>query len=160
MAEEDVVEKKEGTERRVYNLPGNLLARLRAYQVSQAISSEAEAARRLLDYALQMRDNVQNILRTLDARFAEERDLRVLAGDILTKHMLVTQVTFDEDSVIFTLRNRERGRMNTQGAIFFQNPDDGDDYWREVNKVKGRLPATADWDSGPRGGDIDDEIPF
>ena len=59
MAEVDATERKDGTERRVYMLPANLLERLRAYQVSQGIGSEAEAARRLLDTALQMRDTAR-----------------------------------------------------------------------------------------------------
>ena len=163
MAEdESVQEKKEGIERRAYNLPTNLLTRLRAYQVSQGITSETEAARRLLDYALQMRDNVKNILQTLDARFADERDLRVLAGEVLTRHTLVTHVEFDEDSVMFTLRNRERGRLESSGALYFQEANDNNDYWREIHKVKGK------WPTGPSAlnptwepvGDLDEEIPF
>jgi hypothetical protein len=170
VAEEEVQDRKDGTERRVYNLPASLLARLRAYQISQAIPSEAEAARRLLDYALQLRDTVFNILQTLDARYAEERDLRVLASDILTKHTLVTHVEFEESAVNFTLRNQTRGRIEENGALKFQEQNDDSDYWRPYYKVKGKFseksPTAAPsrgttappWE--PAGGDLDDEIPF
>jgi hypothetical protein len=170
MAEEEAVsERKDGTERRVYNLPASLLARLRAYQVSQAITSEAEAARRLLDYALQLRDTVFNILQTLDARFADERDLRVLASEILTKHMLVTQVEFDETSVSFTLRNSQSGKIDSDGEVFYQDAGENSDYWTNYRKVKGRFPhekalaaprisSSPPWE--PASGDLDDEIPF
>src|ERR1700681_1721560 len=73
---------KEEMERRVYVLPVEQLERLRAYQSRNGISSEVEAVRRLLDAALQMRDTVPDILRKLKSRFANEKDLRVLARDI------------------------------------------------------------------------------
>lgn len=163
MADDDTtLEKKDAIERRVYNLPANLLARLRAYQVAQSIGSEAEAARRLLDYALQMRDTAFNILDTLGARFAEEKDLRVLAGEILTKHTLVTMVMFDEDSVMFTLRNRSRGRMKLDGSLYSQDADDNDSYWAVYPKPKPRTSiASPSWDTTRAGaGDLDDDIPF
>ena len=96
MAEDDIGDRKDGTERRVYNLPGNLLVRLRAYQTGQGINSEAEAVRRLLDSALQMRDSASDILIMLDNRFSSERDLRVLASEILTRHSLVTEINFEK----------------------------------------------------------------
>jgi hypothetical protein len=74
---------KEATERRVYVLPREQLERIRAYQSNSAIGSEVDAVRPLLDSALQMRDTPQDILRKLKSRFADEKDLRVLARDIL-----------------------------------------------------------------------------
>jgi hypothetical protein len=124
-----------------------------------------------LDYALQMRDTVFNILQTLDARLAEERDLRVLASEILTKHMLVTQVEFDDTSVSFTLRTGQAGKLNADGNVFYREAGDGSDYWNNYHKVKGKFPhekptgysrgsgrPPPSWE--PAGGDLDDEIPF
>lgn len=163
MAEDDTPDRKDGTERRVYNLPAPLLQRLRAYQVSQAIPSEVEAARRLLDYALQMRDTVFNILQTLEARFNDERDLRVLAGDVLTKHTLVTQVHFEDDSASFTLKNDEQGRIMENGDLYYRKASDDHDYWRAYQRVKGKLPSqspAAKASSEAFDDALNDDLPF
>ncbi len=81
---------KEGMERKVWLLPAELSDRIRVYQTDLGIPSEVEAARRLLDSALQMRDTVDDIAQRLKARHAEEKDLRGLARDVLTSHVLVT----------------------------------------------------------------------
>lgn len=162
MSEEDLpTEKKDATERRVYNLPAGLLARLRAYQVAHSIGSEAEAARRLLDYALQMRDTVFNILDSLETRFAEEKDLRVLAGEILTKHMLVAQVRFNDESISFKMNNGMGGKMNVKGLLWSQDADEDDNYWSRYQKPVPKPARAPSWDANVRGaGDLDDEIPF
>ena len=41
-----------------------------------------------------MRDTPQDILKTLKSRYADEKDLRVLAKDILAAHPLVESVNF------------------------------------------------------------------
>ena len=162
MSEEDPVERKDATERRVYNLPASLLERLRAYQVSQGISSEAEAARRLLDTALQLRDTFAEILNGLEKRFKDEKDLRVLASELI-KHILVQEVTFQEGALIFKLYNGDSGQVSANGDLYFSpaNARNGDwtDYvkWR---KAQHRSPGpTSSWDA-PGGSDLDEEIPF
>jgi hypothetical protein len=158
MADTEPVERKDATERRVYNLPGGLLERLRAYQLEQNISSEAEAARRLLDAALQMRDKVSDILNTLAAKFSEERDLRVLASDVLTRHALVTRVCFGEASVSFTLNSGERGQITSEGALYIGDNSIDDDAWsafyypRERASVPNKRPPTPSWDAPKSGG--------
>lgn len=161
MAEVDATERKDGTERRVYMLPANLLERLRAYQVSQGIASEAEAARRLLDTGLQLRDTASDILNTLEAKFAEERDLRVLASEILAKHALITRIIFEDDSVWFRLNNGERGRITSAGKLYFGHPEAQEDDWNIYNfkpTDSKRVLTKAQFKAV--GGDLDDEIPF
>jgi hypothetical protein len=156
MSDKETVEKKDTTERRVYNLPADLLERLRAYQVSQGIASEVEAARRLLHIALQMRDSVTDILSTLEAKFADEKDLRVLAGDVLSKHILVDKIQFGKGLVVFVMENGDRGMIQESGTLFYADSDDRDDDWTSYKRKP--TGASPSWDAGK--GDLDDEIPF
>ncbi len=150
---------KEGMERKVYVLPAELGGRIRAYQLAQGISSEVEAARRLLDSALQMRDTTEDILKKLKSRFAEEKDLRVLARDILAGHPLVSAVHFADDGVWFYLKGEERGKIGRDGKTF-SGQGDVDEGWHLYPPPAPRARAAApSWDT-PKGGDLDDEIPF
>lgn len=159
VSEREATERKEPTERRVYALPANLLLRLRAFQRSQGLASEAEAARRLLDFALQMRDSVEDILRSLRKRFDEEKDLRVLASEILTRHSLVTQIAFEDDAVWFRVKNGERGRIASNGDIKPGLAGNADDDWeRSIVISPPKRAGGPSWE--PAGGDLDDEIPF
>jgi hypothetical protein len=156
---------KDSTERRVYNLPLDLLERLRAYQMSQGITSEVEAARRLLDSALQMRDTIEDILNTLSSKFLEERDLRVIAADVLIKHALVSHVQISDTDVTFILKNGFRGKISSSGALYSALPDSHDDDWNSYRKKPARVPVPS-WDSASSGetasagGNLDDDIPF
>lgn len=150
---------KDGIERRVYNLPSDLMVRLRSFQVSQGISSEAEAARRLLDSALQMRDDVHGILKSLKAKFNEEKDLRVLAGDVLTKHSLVVTVSIEHNSVEFVLRNGDRGKMDAKGDIQFGDSDAPSDHWNSYASPSVRRAAPPKWET-KTAAELDDDIPF
>ncbi len=161
MAEDEVApEKKDGTERRVYNLPANLLLRLRAYQLRQGIASEAEAARRLIDAALQMRDTIDDILQTIKKRYEDERDLRVLASDILAKHALVTGIHFSDGGMWFRLENGDRGMLTHKGKLMHGDSSQSDDYWNnwdEPQPPKRGASFTPSWEPA---GDLEDEIPF
>lgn len=152
---------KEATERRVYVLPKELLDRIRGYQSRNGIGAEVEAVRRLLDTALQMRDTVHDILNKLKSKFAEEKDLRVLAREVLAGHILVREVRFEDRAVMFTLGGDMIGRIEDDGRIFT-----GYDWerWSEVGAAQpakggGRPSGGPTWDA-PKGGDLDDEIPF
>jgi hypothetical protein len=161
------VAEKESGERRVYVLPAEQLERIRAYQTANGISAEVEAVRRLLDLALQMRDSVQDLLKKLKSRFADEKDIRVLARDILAAHALIRSVQFEDDAVTFAFANGDRGRLERSGRTLFHDGDREEDDWNEYPPPPRRPPAAArvpvggapSWDA-PRGGDLDDEIPF
>ncbi len=107
---------KEGMERKVWLLPAELSDRIRAYQTDLGIPSEVEAARRLLDSALQMRDTVDDIAQRLKARHAEEKDLRGLARDVLTSHVLVTDIMLGDNDVTFRSRSGHYGRIDNRGG--------------------------------------------
>ncbi|WP_428487471.1 hypothetical protein [Rhodopila sp.] len=157
---------KDGVERKVWLLPTELSERIKAFQASQGIASEVEAARRLLDSALQMRDAVPDILRKLRDRYEEEKDLRVLARDVLVNHALVRSVTFDDDSVWFQFRDETLGRIEKDGKTYTGYRDDRTDLnWASYPKPtdvparRSRQGGGPSWDA-PKGGDLDDEIPF
>ncbi len=160
---------KEPTERRVYVLPTEQLERIRAYQNGNGISSEVEAVRRLLNSALQMRDTPQDILKKLKSRYADEKDIRVLAKDILAGHALVTSIRFSDDGVSFYLTGDECGKIGRDGVTYLGNGGYGEDQRWEVyphpppqQKQTAKRPAggSPSWDAGKGGGDLDDEIPF
>lgn len=119
-----------------------------------------------MDLALQMRDSIENMLEYLGTRYLEEKDLRVLAGEYLAKHAQVVKVNFDEKFVSFYLRNGNAGRIDLDGSLT-QLVDGFDDRWspyirKKVRVVQPRRAPGAggpQWDA-PRGGDLDDEIPF
>ncbi|MGI4793694.1 MAG: hypothetical protein ACRYG8_06325 [Janthinobacterium lividum] len=163
MAENETPERKDVGERRVYTLPLELLARLRAYQLSQNIPSEVEAARRLLDSALQLRDTIEDILIRLRERFSEEKDLRMLASDVLVKHHLVESITINDDGLVFYLRNGDGGRIDQKGTLRQGTREYGEDSWSRFQlptEVKAKpSQSKSGWDNGG-GGDLDDEIPF
>ena len=164
---------KDTTERRVYNLPVELLERLRAFQATQGIATETEAARRLLDSALQMRDTIQTIMEKLKIRFGEEKDLRVLASDILVRHPLVKNVEFGDADVTFSLQDKFRGQITWKGSLFIAYPESGYDDWvsyesylRSIeppkstsSTAKAPTASKSSWDAKPAV-DLDDEIPF
>ncbi|MDR3533409.1 MAG: hypothetical protein P4L90_22985 [Rhodopila sp.] len=154
---------KDGVERKVWLLPAELSERIRAYQTSQGIASEVEAARRLLDSALQLRDTVPDILRKLIDRYMEEKDIRVLARDVLINHTLVTSVNFDDDGVWFQFKDDSMGKIDKGGKAFLGYREGYDVNWTPYPKPVTARPATRaggpSWDA-PKGGDLDDEIPF
>jgi hypothetical protein len=151
---------KDLTERRVHVLPKELLQRLRAHQERMGISSEVEAVRRLLDKALQMEDTVIDILNKLKANFVDEKDLRVLARDVLSTHVLVRRMNYEDNSISFDLADGSGGKINSDGKIFTN--DGSSDYWTEIgvpSRQRSARGGAPSWDA-PKGGDLDDEIPF
>lgn len=166
----DVMAEKEATERRVYVLPAEQLERIRAYQTANSIASEVEAERRLLDLALQNQDTIQDVLRKLKSRYSDEKDIRVLARDILTTHILVTNIEFADREVSFHMVGGHRGMINKDG-ITHLGKGNGLTGWEEYPQqrtpvarpsagvARGGASGAPSWDA-PRGGDLDDEIPF
>jgi hypothetical protein len=135
------------TERKIYVLPAEQVERIKHYQNETGISSEVEAVRRLLDIALEMRDSVESLLTKLQSRFAVEKDLRVLARDILAGHSRVRSITYPDDGLEFTLGADERGKIDKRGRIYIGGP--GWDSWDEIKPYKDQKKS-----------DLDDDIPF
>jgi hypothetical protein len=116
-----------------------------------------------------MRDTPHDILKKLKARYADERDLRVLARDILAAHALVESVHFSDDGVRFWLKGNIGGKIGADGATFIGQGSEEESRWDAYPPSPPRAPARAltvakpaagpSWDA-PQGGDLDDEIPF
>jgi len=151
---------RDGTERKVYVLPVELSERIKAYQLSQGIASEVEAARRLLDSALQMRDTELDILKKLKSRYEEEKDLRVLARDILTSHVLVTDIYIGDTDITFRLRSGMFGSINKDGKIFSGDERESLEVVRERFVPPQRQGPSWEAEVPKKKGDLDDEIPF
>jgi predicted RNA-binding Zn ribbon-like protein len=152
---------KESPTRRVYVLPSDQVEQIRAYQARNGISSEVEAVRRLLDIALQMRDTVPDLLKKLKSKFATEKDLRILARDVLATHALVKTIAFEDNAVSFTFTAEDRGRISSSGQTYIAESGASWDDW-SIYPDPRREPrggAGPSWDA-PKGGDLDDEIPF
>lgn len=153
---------KDSMERKVFLLPVELVARLKVYQTESGIVSEVEAVRRLLDTALQMRDNVETILEKLEAKFEGEKDLRILATDILTRHPLVKGVQFGDTDCSFDLKDGYAGQITWNGELYFREPDSNYDNWTDFKRLRNerrKKKAVSSWDTRPSN-DLDDEIPF
>lgn len=112
------IPKEPETERRVYVLPKELLDRMRAYQSENNIPSEVEVARKLLDEALQARDTLDSIMIKVRDAYESERDLRMVAKNVLSGHLLVKRLIIDDNYIKFGLKNGEAGTLYYSGKLF------------------------------------------
>jgi len=124
---------KEKTERRVYVLPTELVDRIRRFQLDNKIPSEVEAVRRLIDTSLHLRDDVDSILEKFHNKFDNEKDLRVLSRDILSTHPLVSTIQHEQDSVVFILQDRSKGKFRLDGKGFTWS--NFGDNWEEDDHI-------------------------
>jgi hypothetical protein len=104
-------------QRKVWVLPVELCDRIRAWQEERGISSEVEAARRLLNAALQVNDTVETLYLKIQDSLRVERNIRSAARDVLATHMLVTEIRFAETDVTFKLKSGAIGSVNQDGTI-------------------------------------------
>lgn len=155
---------KDGMERKVYLLPEDLVERIKAYQSDVGLPSEVEAARKLLSEALQARDSLDDVMRQAALYFMKDKDLRSLARDVLTRHILVTRVDIDDHEVRFVLRNLDVGKIDRKGNMEIGTSDN--EGWIRFNgkwtmpESKLPLTKTSMRDDKTSGLDLDDEIPF
>ena len=171
MADEEVVERKDAVERRVYNLPTALVLKLRAFQAAQNIPSETEAARRLIEAALQARETVFDILLSVEVMVSNDPSLRNLGAELM-KHSLITGTMLIDGGLVFSMTDGHSGRVSPdrQGS-FNLNYTDQDwrhdnwssfDQWKRENRSRPKhgygSTSSAGWE--PSGNDLDDEIPF
>ena len=138
---------KEKTQRRVYVLPEELVERIVAFQNETGLSSEVEAARRLLDGALKSRDTYKTILTRFLSRLAQTRITSEIAKDVLVGHPLVVQIGFREDRIEFRMTDGKTVTILTNGQYRVAD-DSGND-----------IESSAELKRAKRG-DMDDEIPF
>lgn len=143
---------KPGTQRRVYVLPDELVNRILQFQQEKGISSETEAARRLLDDALKSRDSYL----TITQRFLDRlKDLRIpaeVAREVLAGHPLIASITFENDVIMFRLKDGWEITIGADGEVQVQDASGNRVAWHEPGSEKGKKkPSKPEWD---------DDMPF
>lgn len=98
-AAEDNEPQRELTQRRVYVLPTELVDRILAFQKNAGLTSEVEAARRLLDEALMHRDKVADLINRFIGAVKNGSLLPDAVRDVLIGHPRVQGMSFGEDVV-------------------------------------------------------------
>jgi hypothetical protein len=123
------VAEREETVRKVFVLPTELVDRIHEYRLENGIDSEVEAVRRLLDGALLHRDNTKSILHKLLLKYRYEKDIRVLARDVLATHPLVESISYGPNSLGFTVRDNYQGFFSKEGrATLVYSDKSTDDF--------------------------------
>jgi hypothetical protein len=137
---------KEKTQRRVYVLPAELVERILAFQMEVGLSSEVEAARRLLDDALKSRDTFRTLVTRFVSRLKETRIPAEIAKDVLVGHPLVQRINFKDGQIEFGMKDGNEVHIWADGKY--------DVYDEQENRI----------DFGPkpqkRNTEMDDDIPF
>lgn len=151
-------QEKPTTERRIHVLPVELLDRIRAYQAENNIPSEVEAVRRLLSEALQARDSIDDIMKQVRAYFRQDRDLRAMAKEVLSGHILVSRIDIEDNEVRFGMRNGDAGSIKRDGSMKTGSVSDDGNIWLKNDWPRAYEHSTLDWDSPPS--DQDSEVPF
>jgi hypothetical protein len=137
---------KEKTQRRVYVLPTELVERIVAYQNEVGLSSEVEAARRLLDGALKSRDTFSTLIARFRSRLAETRIPSEIAKDVLVGHPLVDRISFRDDRIEFVMKEGFEVTIWTDGKYHVEQDNQRVDFGPKP--VRSPTP------------EMDDEIPF
>lgn len=109
------------TQRRVYVLPNELVERIVEFQKDKGYPSEVEAVRKLLDEALLHRDDAQSIIQRFKARLSRLRMPTEVAKDVLVGHPLVNEISFERDSVIFSVKGFGKYKIHSDGTVYEWN---------------------------------------
>lgn len=113
-----MVEKKDGSQRRVYSLPTELVDRIVQFQNEKGFSSEVEAVRRLLDEALLHRDDKEAIIRRFVSKLQNVKIPSEVAKDVLVGHPLIKEISFDKDTVSFTIKDGWQVKIDAKGHCY------------------------------------------
>lgn len=114
---------KTETQRRVYLLPNDLVDRIVRYQTERGLKSEVEAVRRLIDEALKMRDDTEDIIERFLRSLHEHRELSEAAKEVLVGHPLVAEMQFHKHMLKFTIKGEGEFRSDYLGNIEFLDQD-------------------------------------
>jgi hypothetical protein len=139
---------KEKTQRRVYVLPAELVDRIVAFQNETGLTSEVEAARRLLDDALKSRDTYKTILTRFLSRLAQTRIPSEIAKEVLVGHPLIQRIKFIDDGIEFGMKGGFEITISKDGKYVVLDENEN-----LVEQSSSRKPLK-------KRDDFDDEIPF
>lgn len=135
-------------------LPPAMVWRVNRFRKSQNLPSNEEAAKRLIKFALDERESTKDILEKLHEAFDSEKDLRLLAKDVIASHGAMTNIKYGKDYVWFVTNSNESGAIDRKGKLYFS--EDGRDWDCGMDYY------TSCADEAPKSyaPDLDEEIPF
>ncbi len=143
-----MADSKEKTQRRVYVLPAELVDRIVAFQKETGLSSEVEAARRLLDDALKSRDSYITLVARFHSRQKETKILSEIAKEVLVGHPLVSSISFRENEITFGMTDGHKVTIDNIGKYeVFDDFSNRIDFGPTRPTAKKRV-------------ELDDDIPF
>ncbi|CAI3954319.1 unnamed protein product [Commensalibacter communis] len=106
---------------RIHFLSKAVVNRLERFQKNNNYSSQIEAIEEILNDTLQRKDDAYDILNDLYNAFKVEKNLRILARDILSNHLLVKNILIEDNNFIeFTLADGSQGKMLKDGKTLYK----------------------------------------
>ena len=119
-----MAENKEISQRRVYVLPTELVDRIVEYQKEAGHSSEVDAVRKLLNDALEHRDDWISITRKFLSRLKNTKILSDIAKEVLVGHPNVKSIELGERSLSFRLKTGETVKINSDSTVSATDEND------------------------------------
>ncbi|MGO2957572.1 MAG: toxin-antitoxin system HicB family antitoxin [Acetobacter sp.] len=148
-------------------LPPGMVWRLERYSIISGLPSAEEAAKRLIKSALEEKESTNDILEKLSESFGKERDLRLLARDVIASHSATTNIKYGRDYVWFETKSGESGAIDSNGKLYFSERgnewDENMNYYapQSLQDIRSAAinsrPGYRDDGTPP---DLDPEIPF
>lgn len=148
-------------------LPPGMVWRVERYSIAAGLPSSEEAAKRLIKFALEEKETTNDILEKLYESFREEKDLRLLARDVIASHSATTNIKYGRDYVWFETKSGESGAIDSKGRLYFSEHgnewDENMNYYtpqslQDIRRgVKNAHSPHSGKGSHP---DLDEEIPF
>ncbi|KQO99133.1 hypothetical protein ASF32_14865 [Methylobacterium sp. Leaf91] len=123
-----------------YVLPVEIAKRIEKYKIELGVSSDDEAAKRLIGDALNRRDTFREVIQRLIDRYKLTRSMREAAGDVIANHPLVVSMSFTDEGVKFTMSNGFSVIASPPGKAIINKPS-GDFYKYHADDA----PDWADW---------------
>lgn len=123
--------------RRVYVLPADLVQRIVEFQEAEGLPSEVEAARRLLDEALNVRENHIQLLTRLLRLLKEQKSIFEVSKRVLFGHPLVSEISPGGEAVDFTVKGKYKYTIPANGEIwYFEYNADAEPTIQEIKDEK------------------------
>lgn len=147
-------------------LPPGMVWRVERYSIASGLPSSEEAAKRLIKFALEEKESTKDILEKLYESFRTERDLRLLARDVIASHSATTNIKYGRDYVWFETKSGESGAIDSKGKLYFSEHgnewDENMNYYtpqplQDIRSAVKNAPSYGGKGTHP---DLDDEIPF
>lgn len=142
-------------------LPPAMIWRVSRFKASRGLSSDEEAAKRLIKIALDDTESAKDILDKLADSYRAEKDLRILARDVIAAHSAVDSLIYGNKNeyIWFKTKAGESGAIAKKGDLHHSEYGSAwDDRMEYYEPAKGSK-AVGGWDARP-GADLDEDIPF